>query len=354
MSKLVNKLSQKSGLSPGTLVHIGKQKIEQIKITLTSYDEKGYQEKNIEKIEDLENYKNPENLLWINIDGLHDIENLEKLGRLYNLHPLVLEDILNTEQRPKIEDYGNYIYIVAKILYINQKTQDIQKEQVSIILGEKFIITIQEKEQDDFISVRERIELDRSRVRKMDVDYLAYSFLDIIVDSYFTLLDKIGERIELLEDLVVEKPTTDTMHKIHHLKTEMLFMRKSIWPLREVINFLEKGDSELIKEATKIYLMDLHDHTLHVVDTIETYRDMLSGMLDIYLTSISNKTNEVMKVLTIIATIFIPLTFIVGVYGMNFKFMPELEWRFGYLTIWLIMLSIVILMVRFFKNKKWM
>jgi len=354
MPKLVKRRSKKAGLPPGTLVHIGEKKAEAPKINIMDYDEAHFQEQEIKTIEECFLFKDKPTVTWINVDGLHQVEILEKLGGCYGLHPLVLEDILNTDQRPKMEDYGEYLYIVLRMLNYNDKSSEIESEQISLILGPNFVISFQEREGDTFNPIRERIRNGKGRIRKMEADYLAYTLLDSIVDNYFIILEKLGEKIEFLEDKLVTHPTSEILQVIHHLKREMIFLRKAVWPLREVISGLERGESSLIKESTKVYLRDVYDHTIQTIDTIETYRDMVSGMLDIYLSSVSNRLNAVMKVLTIIATIFMPLTFIAGIYGMNFKYMPELEWRWGYPIIWLIMVGIGVFMLAYFRKKKWL
>ena len=355
MRKLVTKKrSEKAGLPPGTLVHIGEKKATVPKINAMDYDEAHFQEKEIKAIEECFIFKDKPTVTWINVDGLHQVEILEKLGECYGLHPLVLEDILNTDQRPKMEDYGEYIYIVLKMFDYHDKSNEIESEQISLILGPNFVFSFQEREGDTFNPIRERIRNNKGRIRKMGADYLAYTLLDSIVDNYFIILEKLGEKIELLEEKLVTHPTSEILQVIHHLKKEMIFLRKAVWPLREVVSGLERGESSLIQESTKVYLRDVYDHTIQTIDTIETYRDMVSGMLDIYLSSVSNRLNAVMKVLTIIATIFMPLTFIAGIYGMNFKYMPELEWRWGYPAIWLIVVFIGVSMLIYFKRKKWL
>ena len=355
MAKLTKKRSRKAGLPPGTLIHIGEKKAEEMKITVIDFDEAHYQEKEIKTIEECFLFREMPTVTWINIEGLHQVEILEKLGECYGFHPLVLEDIVNTDQRPKMEDYGDYIYIVLKMLSHNGKSNEIVTEQVSIILGSNFVISFQEGgEGDVFNPLRDRIKAGKSRIRKMGADYLAYALLDAVVDNYFIVMEKLGENIELLEEKLVAHPTPETLRIIHHLKREMIFLRKAIWPLREVVSGLERGESSLFKDSTRIYLRDIYDHTIQVIDTIETFRDMVSGMLDIYLSSVSNRLNAVMKVLTIIATIFMPLTFIAGIYGMNFKYMPELEWKWGYPLIWLIMAGIGVSMLVYFKKKRWL
>jgi magnesium transporter len=354
MPKLIKKRSKKAGLPPGTLVHIGEKKAETLKITIMDYDEARFEEKEIKTIDECFIFKDKPTVTWINIDGLHQVEILEKLGECYGLHPLVLEDILNTDHRPKMEDYGEYLYIVLKDLDYDDKSSQIEAEQISLILGPNFVFSFQEREGDTFNSIRERIRNGKGRIRKMGADYLAYTLFDSIVDNYFIILERLGEKIEFLEEKLVTQPTPETLQIIHHLKREMIFLRKAVWPLREVINGLERGESSLIRESTRVYLRDVYDHTIQTIDTIETYRDMVSGMLDIYLSSVSNRLNSVMKVLTIIATIFMPLTFLAGVYGMNFKLMPELEWRWGYPVIWLVMVGIGVFMLLYFRKKKWL
>lgn len=354
MVKLTKKRSKKAGLPPGSLVHIGEKKAETPKITIIDYDETHFQEMEVKTIDECFIFKDKPTVTWINIDGLHQVEILEKLGECYGLHPLVLEDILNTDQRPKMEDYGEYIYIVLKMLDYNDKSNEIEPEQMSLILGPNFVFSFQEREGDTFNPIRERIRNSKGRIRKMGADYLAYTLLDSIVDNYFIILEKLGEKIEFLEEKLVTRPTPETLQVIHYLKREMIFLRRAVWPLREVVNGLERGESSLVKESTRVYLRDVYDHTIQAIDTIETYRDMVSGMLDIYLSSVSNRLNSVMKVLTIIATIFMPLTFLAGVYGMNFKYMPELEWRWGYPVTWLIMAGIGISMLIYFRKKRWL
>ncbi len=355
MPKLTKKRSQKAGLPPGTLIHIGEERKEEPKITLLDYDETQFQEKEAKSVEECIPFKEKPTVTWINVEGLHRVEVLERLGGCYGLHPLVLEDILNTDQRPKMEDYGDYVYIVLKMLTYDDKGGQVESEQISLVLGRNFVLSFQEgKKGDVFDLLRERLRGAKGRIRKMGADYLAYSLIDSIVDHYFIILERLGERIEFLEEELVTEPTTKTLQEIYHLKRELIFLRKAVWPLREVIGSLERGESSLIQQNTQIYLRDVYDHTIQVIDTIETLRDTVSGMLDIYLSSVSNRLNSVMKVLTIIATIFMPLTFLAGIYGMNFKYMPELEWRWGYPLVWTIMIAIGILMVIYFRKKKWL
>ena len=353
-NRQIKKQSRTAGLLPGTLVHIGEKKAETVKITLMDYNEQDFQEKTIENIEDCFPFKETDTTTWINIDGLHQLEIIEKLGQNFDIHPLILEDILNTGQRPKFEDYEKYMFIVLKMLSFDDVTQTTHSEQVSLILGRNFVISFQEEQGDVFEQIRDRIRTAKGRIRKTSADYLAYALIDAIVDNYFIILEKTSEQIETMEEKLIRTPDERMLHKIHSLKRELISLRKSVWPLRELINSLEKSESSLILSETRPYLRDVYDHTIQVIDTVETFRDMVSGMLDIYLSSVSNRMNAVMKVLTIIATIFIPLTFIAGVYGMNFKYMPELQWPWAYPVVWIVMLIVAIIMMLYFKRKKWL
>ena len=353
MARMIKKRSKKDGLPPGTLVHIGERKIEKVKITIIDYDETHFQQQEVSAVEECFPFKDKPTVTSINIDGIHQVDVIEQIGKHFDLHPLILEDIVNTGQRPKYEDFGHYLFLVLKMLFCEGENCRIEPEQVSVILGKNFVISFQEREGDVFNPIRERIKNARGRIRKMRADYLAYALVDSVIDSYFGILESIGENIEKAEEALLGNPTPHILHQIHALKREMIFLRKSVWPLREVISGLERGESSLIQKSSRIYLRDVYDHTIQVIDTIETFRDVLSGMLDLYLSSISNKMNEVMKVLTIFASIFIPLTFIAGVYGMNFKYIPELEWSWGYPLVWGIMLIVTIVMVSYFRRKKW-
>ena len=355
MSRRLKIRSKKAGLPPGSLVHIGEKLSETTKITLIDYNGDYLAEKNIQNVDELFAVKDKPTVSWIHIDGIHDTRVLEQLGAVFGLHPLILEDILNTDQRPKMEDLGDYIFIVLKrFCNICDQNNDITSEQSSVILGPNYVISLQEKEEDILNPIRDRIRTGKGRIRKAGADYLAYSIIDIILDSYFSILETLGEKIDLEEVALLSNPTGRTLQAIQHLKRDMIFLRKSVWPLRETISALERSESPLIQESTGIYLKDIYDHAIQVLDTVETYRDMLSGMIDIYLSSLSNRMNQVMKVLTVIATIFMPMTFLTGVYGMNFKHFPELEWRWGYLLFWTVNLAITVVMLILFKRKKWL
>ncbi|MEA1925215.1 MAG: magnesium/cobalt transporter CorA [Candidatus Altiarchaeota archaeon] len=346
--------SKKTGLPPGTLVHVGERREDEIRITLLDYDKGNLEEKKVMDIEECSLLKDKPTVSWINIDGIHHVDVIEKLGEKFSLHPLLLEDILNTDQRPKIEDFDDYLFIVLKMLFYDKKEREFRSEQVSMILGPNYVISLQESIGDVFDPVRERIRNGKGRIRCKGPDYLAYSLIDSIVDGYFLILEVLGEEIEDLEDELIHEPDQDTLGQIHRLKRELVLLRRSVWPLREAVNKLEREPSPLIDESTRIYLRDVYDHVIQVIDSIENYREMISGMLDIYLSSVSNRMNEVMKVLTIISTIFIPLTFITGVYGMNFKHMPELGWQYGYPIVWAIMFLTAFSMFLYFRRKRWL
>ena len=351
MPKNIKKKKKRVSLVPRASVRM---KEEKVRITIIDYNEESFQEKEAKKAEECFPFKDKPTVTWINIDGIHNVEVIEQIGKHFDMHPIIIEDIITTTQRPKYEDFGSYIFIVLKMLYYEEREDQTNSEQVSLIVGSNFVISFQEKEGDIFDPVRERIRNAKGRIRKMGSDYLAYSLIDAIVDHYFIILEKLGERVEQMEEELITNPTPETLQLIHELKREMIFLRKSVWPLREVISGLQRTESPLIQKTTMIFLRDVYDHTIQVIDTVETFRDMVSGMLDIYLSSISNKMNEVMKVLTIIATIFIPLTFIVGVYGMNFRYMPELQWEWGYFIVWTMIVMVGISMVIYFKRKKWL
>jgi len=360
MAKLIKKSSKMQGLAPGELIHIGEKKTDKIRITVIDYDEKNFQEREIKNVEECFPFKDKKTVTWINIDGLHDIAVIEKIGKCYDIHPLILEDIVNTDQRPKIEDFESYVFFVLKMLYLEEKTHKIYAEQVSLILGSNYVISFQESIGDVFDSIRNRIRNSKGRIRKMGSDYLAYSLIDAIVDNYFVTLEIVGEKIESIEEKLISNPIPETLQTIYNLKRGLIFLRKSVWPLREVISGLQRSESKLINKSTNIYLRDVYDHTIQVIDSIETYRDMTSGMLDIYMSSISNKMNEVMKVLTIFAVIFIPLTFVAGIFGMNFNpesspfNMPELNFYWGYPMALFVMAIIGFVMLIYFRRKKWL
>ena len=340
--------SKKIGMSPGTLLYVGDRVDGKIRITVMDYTEEGVIEKSLTDIADCRPCRDSPSVTWINISGVHDVSLIEGLGRQFDLHALMLEDVLNTEQRPKLDDYDDCLFLVLKMVTPDASRGTVDYEQVSIILGHNYVISLQEVETDVFNPVRERIRKGKGRIRKQGADYLTYALVDMVVDHYFSALEIFGEHIEDLQAEVVAALDPQMPQIIQQLKKEVLFLRKSVWPMREAVNALTRSESPLLQEETALYLRDVHDHSVQVIDTIETYRDMLSSTLDIYLSSVSNRMNEVMKVLTIIATIFIPMTFIAGIYGMNFKYMPELEWTWSYPVLWIVLIVVFILMVVWF------
>lgn len=353
MQKNSRKEKRKTGLPPGTLIPPpGSREGLPPVITIFDYDATTFQEKVVTTLEECRLFKETETVTWINIDGLSDVTLIEQIGKCFDIHPLILESILNTGQRPKMEDLETYLFVNLKMLQYLEAGHKVKIEQVSLIIGQNFIISFQEDVGDVFDPVRERIRKD-GRIRKFGTDYLAYALIDAIVDNYFMVMESLGEQVELLEEALATNPSKDMLLSIHTLKKEMIYLRKSVWPLREVISGLERSDNPLIRDSTRIYLRDIYDHTIQVIDTIETFRDMVSGMIDIYLSGMSMRLNEIMKVLTLIATIFIPLTFIVGIYGMNFKYMPELSHPYGYYGVWVVIILVTATMLLYFHKKRW-
>jgi magnesium transporter len=352
MSRHRHKLSKKVGLPPGTLHVEGEPRTGPVKITLIDYDAVKYEEKQVTAITECLPYRDTSSVTWINVDGLTNTEVIQDLGQCFSIHPLILEDLQNTEQRPKMEDLGNYLYLTIKMMTIGEGSKAIKTEHISMILGSNYLISFQEDVGDVFDPVRERIRRE-GRIRKFGPDYLVYALIDDIVDNYFLVMEQLEERVEGLEEEMVANASQQSLSKLNTLKKDMIHLRKAVWPLREMISALDREDSSLIREETRIYFRDVYDHVIQVIDTLETFRDMVSGMIDIYLSSLSYKMNEIMKVLTLIATIFIPLTFVAGVYGMNFDYMPELRHPYGYFIVWGVMIGVVIVMLVYFRKRQW-
>src|ERR1019366_1876243 len=340
------------GAPPGTVIYQGEARTEKVKISLIEYNETEFIEKEFYDLSECLDFVNPTLVKWMNVDGIHTTELIEAIGKRFNIHPLTLEDIANTSQRPKFEDYDNYVVSIMKMLYYDT---ELRSEQLSVVLMDGMVISFQEVHGGDaFDIIRNRLRQGKGRVRKMGAYYLVYALIDAVVDCYFNILEKIGDDIEVLEEELIADPSKETMQQLHYMKREMIFVRKAVWPMRELVNNMERSETKLILPTTDIYLRDVHDHVIRVIDTVETYRDLLSGMMDIYLSSVSNRMNEVMKILTIITTIFVPVTFIAGVYGMNFEFMPELHSKWGYAGVWIVMLTIMILLMMYFRRNKWL
>ena len=348
------KRSEKAGLSPGTLKYVGEGKSGKPRITVMDYDATGFVEKEVASVEECFPFRDTSTVTWINVDGVHDAAVIEKLGAHFGIHPLVLEDIMTTTQRPKTEDLGAAVYVVLRMIEFDDESAATSADQLSLILGPNYVLTFQETPGDCFDAVRDRIRGGKGRIRKQGPDYLAYAVIDAVVDNYFFVLEKLGERIDALEEQLIAEPRRELLGEIHGLKREMIELRKSVWPLREVVSGLERSESPLIRESTGVFLRDLYDHAIQVIDTVESFREMLSSMVETYLSSLSNRMNEIMKVLTIISTIFIPITFLVGLYGMNFVYFPEIKWRWGYAFVWLLIVGSVAGMFVFFRRKKWL
>lgn len=349
-------LHSKAGLPPGTPIYTGTAPAEPVSITLIEYDEAGLTEKHLPTVGDSFACRDHEQVSWINIDGLHEVEMVQQMGQNFGLHSLVVEDIVHVGQRPKMEDHDSYLFIVMKMLTYRRETQSVDSEQVSFVLTNNgTLMTFQERQGDVFEQIRERIRTANGRIRKMPADYLAYALMDAILDNYFHIMDVFGEKIETLEMALLEQFDHRVLGEIHSLKRDLSLLRKSVWPIREMVGSLERSESALIHPETRMFLRDLYDHSIQIIDTIESFRDVTSSLMDLYLSMVSNRMNEIMKVLTLIATIFIPLGFVAGVFGMNFQNMPELGWRWAYPAgFWGVIAAIVVGMLIFFKRKKWL
>lgn len=354
MSDPLNFTSEKAGMPPGSLVYVGKDLEAQSSMSIIDYSKEAIEEQGIQSINEILPYIDKTTVTWLNVEGLADIGLIESIGRILNIHPLVLEDILNTHQRPKFEEYDDYLYIVLKKMALSNEKYSVSYEQISILVLDNFIVTFREKRDELFAPLKARLRNGKGRLRNMGSDYLAYGILDTIVDQGFALLDSLDEIIESTEDGLLSNPGAETLAIIQRLKRELIYIRKSISPLREMLAAIVRTDSMLIQEKTNIYFRDVYDHVLRITESIESYRDMLSGLLDIYMSSVSNKMNEVMKVLTVFASIFIPLTFIAGIYGMNFEYMPELKWKWAYPVLWTSFVTITVVLIVYFKRKKWL
>ncbi|MCC7521990.1 MAG: magnesium/cobalt transporter CorA [Flavobacteriaceae bacterium] len=344
---------RKIGLPPGTLKHVGKVAVEKVKITVIDYFNEQFQELEIDKISDAFAFKESTSATWINVDGLHDTNLISEIGTYFGIHNLTLEDILNTNHRPKLEDYDDYLFLTLKMLAVNSNNH-VESEQVSLVLGKNWLITFQEAEGDLFDKIRVRLRDSQGKIRQKGVDYLFYALIDIIVDNYFVVTEHFKDEIEIIEDKVLLSPDKRYLTDIQKMRNHLIDFRKAIVPLREALGDLRANIYPLISKKTNPYLSDVYEHTLYLYESTEYLQESLTSILDLYHSGISNKTNQIMQVLTIISTIFIPLTFIVGVYGMNFEFFPEIHWKYGYLFVWIFMIIIVLGMMRYFRNKKWL
>ena len=354
MARFLKNREANKGLAPGSLVFIGNQKMENIRIRVIDFDDAKLEEQELKDIQQSAKYKETNTVTWINLDGLHDIDTINKLGKAFELHPLLLEDILNTGQRPKMEEFDNCLFIILKMLRYDDEKQIIIGEQLSMVAGHTFLITFQERVGDVFEPVRDRIRKQKGRIRAAGIDYLAYALIDTVVDNYIYLISRLGEKIEDIEVGILEDTSTKTLGQINNYKRELSYIRKSIRPTRDFISRLNRLESEFIQEETKPFLNDLLDLISQASEAIDLYTEMLSDQLNIYNSNVSNKMNDVMKVLTIFAAIFIPLTFIAGIYGTNFEYLPELHFKYSYFIFWGILITITTGMLIFFKRKGWL
>lgn len=346
--------SRKVGLPPGSLVYIGPQRVFKPKITLFNYNTDGYTERTVDTIEECLPYKDEKSVTWINIDGVHRVELVEKIGNLFELHPLLLEDVVNTHQRPKADEFDDHLFAVLRVLTYDVKERCIASEQVSLVLSKKFVISFQEDEGDIYDPVRARIRDNKSKIRDFGSDYLVYRIMDVTVDHYFVLMEELGERIELLEEEILKNPSAKALEKIQDLKKDILLMRRSVYPLREVLGILSKDEHKIILKKTQKFIRDVHDHTVQIIETLEMFRETVTGLKDAYHSHLNIEMNKTIRTLTIITTIFIPLSFIAGVYGMNFKHMPELNWKYSYPVTVGVMAVACLLMLYYFRRKRWL
>jgi len=351
--RIKKKTSSNIGLPPGSIVYVGEKKVENVTITLTEYDENNLETYEIKSVEEIDPFTDTPQVTWVSVCGLHETDFLKQIGEKFKVHPLVLEDILNTDTRPKIEISEDYLFIVMKLLVYNAEHKILETEQVSFILGRTFLFSFSEKSDEIFNPIKDRIKSQLGKIRKRGSDYLLYALMDVVVDQFFLAVEKVDERIETLDDEVLNTPERSQIEKIYNLKNLLLMLRRSAAPMREIVNQLIKDDGDLMDDSIVPYLRDLYDHTIHISESIELQREITSGLMETYLSMMSNKMNEVMKVLTVIATIFIPLTFIVGIYGMNFPNMPEMQWPWAYFAVWGVMIGVTALMLFYFKRKKW-
>jgi magnesium transporter len=355
MTESLNIVSSKSGLPPGSLVHVGDVLEAETKISVMNYSASTFEEKKVEIIDEVLKYKDSDTVTWVIIEGLTNVDVVERIGTMFDIHQLVLEDILNTHQRPKFEEYDDHLYVVLKSLLPEDDRFAVTYEQVSLLVLKNFVFAFKEKNDDMFHSIQQRIRSSKGRIRQSGADYLTYTILDVIVDQNFILIDSLDDAIISLEDtLLASESTSNTLNTIQILKREVISIRKHVSPVRELIAGMLRSESELIDIKTHIYLRDVSDHAVRVIESIESYREILTGLLDIYISSVSNKMNETMKVLTVFASIFIPLTFLAGIYGMNFEYMPELKWKWAYPTLWAAFIIIPAALLVYFKRKKWL
>ncbi len=354
MARFLKNKQAAIGQVPGELVFIGEKKVDEATVRVIDYDHETLNEQELKDIKQSLDYKETDTVTWLNINGLHDTDLIRRIGEGFGLHALVMEDIVNTGQRPKMEEHDDYLFFVLKMMHYDESVGEIRSEQLSMIMGKSFIITFQERPGDVFEPVRERIRKQKGRIRKVGIDYLAYALLDTIVDNYILIIERLGEQIEDIENEILENPTQDVLTKINNYKREMNYLRKTVRPAREFMLQLSRIDSDLIHEETVPFLKDLLDLASQAIDSIDTYREMLSDHLNIYNTGVGNRLNEIMKVLTIFSAIFIPLTFIAGIYGTNFEYVPELKYQYSYFIMWGVFILVTLGMLKFFRRRNWL
>ena len=350
--KSIRKRSAKAGLPPGSLVYLGEPGIGRPVLTLIEYDAETYREEQPASVAQISAASGK--TLWLNVHGLNEPALLEEIGKRFSLHPLVLEDILNTDQRPKVEDYSAYLFFVAKIFEYNATNQAITTDQVSIVLGQGFVLTFQEKPTGTFAPLRERLKNAKGQIRNKGADYLAYALLDSVVDRYFICLETLAEQAESLENLVVTRPTQKLLRELHGIRRKTLFLRRAVWPLREVVSLLARGESTLLARDTLPFLRDVYEHTVYVIESLDAIRDLIAGLMDIFVTSLNNRINLQIRLLTVITAIFLPLTLLTGIFGMNFKNMPPLEWEGGFYLLMVFMLAIALGLLAVFWRIRWL
>lgn len=353
-SESLSSVSKKSGLAPGTLVHVGEVHDHPHSIMVVNYNASSLEKRDIDSITELLPYKNTDTITWVNIDGLADVSIIDAIGQHFDIHPLVLEDILNTHQRTKFEEYTDYLYFVLKVVSVDEGEFNVEYEQISILVLKNFVFTFMEKPDGLFTPILNRLHNEDSHLRNTGSDYLAYMIMDAVVDEYFTLLDAFDDQIEVIEDDLLAHPSVTILTTIQKMRRELIFLRKTVAPLRELLAAIRRSESALFDERTKRYFADIYDHSIRIIEAVESCRELIAGMLDIYLSSVSNKMNETMKFLTVFASMFIPLTFLAGVYGMNFEYMPELQWKWSYPLLWVVFIIIGGSLLYYFKKKKWL
>lgn len=348
-------VSGKAGLPPGTLIHVGEVHHPDTRISIIDFNAGHYEQQIANSLEQVSKSRDcPDSVTWLNIEGLSDIALIEGLGKQFNIHPLILEDILNTHQRPKVDEYDDCLFLVAKVIQLNKDTNIVDYQQISILLFDRLIFTFKERQDQMLLPIQERLRSGKGIIRQHGADYLVYLVLDSVIDQYFSMQDSMDEIIDSLEEELLKNPTRESLIKIQRVKRELIYIRRIVSPQRDMLGVILHTDTPLIGEKTRVYFRDVYDHVLRVSEAIDSYREMMTGLLDIYVSSISNKMNEIMKVLTVFASIFIPLTFLTGIYGMNFENMPELKWKWAYPVVWGVFITLPVVLLIYFKKKKWL